>query len=271
MDVRALLIDIDGVLAVSWEPLPGAIDALRLIADAGLPFALITNTTSRTRAAIAATLVDAGFPVGVADVLTAPSAAAAFLRAHRPGARCRLLNEGDIVEDLDGVQLVTEEPDVVLTGGAGPAFGYAELNSVFGDLQRGAELLAMHANLFWRTADGLSLDAGAFLAGLERAAGVRATVLGKPAEAFFATALSGLDAAADHTLMVGDDVEADVIGAQRHGLTGVLVRTGKFQPDHEDGIDGMRPDHVLDSVADLPGFLGLGRAQMRGSWVCGGG
>ena len=172
-------------------------------------------------------LADAGFPVGVDDVLTAPAAAAAFLREHRAGARCRLVNEG-----------VTEAPDVVLTGGAGPAFGYAELNSVFGDVQRGAELLAMHANLFWRTADGLALDAGAFLAGLESAAGVRATVLGTPAEAFFATALRGLGAAAEHTAMVGDDVESDVVGAQRHGLTGVLVRTGKLQPDHEEGSSG---------------------------------
>jgi ribonucleotide monophosphatase NagD (HAD superfamily) len=116
----------------------------------------------------------------------------------------------------------------------------------------------MHANLFWRTSAGLSLDTGAFLLGLQQAAGTRATILGKPARAFFDTALRGLDATAGRTAMIGDDVESDVLGAQRHGLTGVLVRTGKFQPDHEDGIDGEVPDHVIDSVADLPGLLGLG-------------
>jgi len=166
VDAQALLIDIDGVLTVSWEPLTGAVEALRAIRDAGLPFALITNTTSRTRARIAATLADAGFPVDMKDVLTAPSAAAAYLREHRPDARCLLLNSGDIAEDLDGVHLVDDAPQVVLTGGAGPEFGYAALDSVFGHLQRGAELMAMHANLFWRTSDGLSLDTGAFLLGL---------------------------------------------------------------------------------------------------------
>src|SRR5882762_1283368 len=99
VDARAVLIDIDGVLTVSWEPLAGAIDALQAIRDVGLPFALITNTTSRTRARIAATLADSGFPVEAKDVLTAPSAAASYLREHRPDARCLLLNSGDIAED----------------------------------------------------------------------------------------------------------------------------------------------------------------------------
>jgi len=257
VDARAVLIDIDGVLTVSWEPLPGAVDALRTIRAAELPFALITNTTSRTRRRIAATLAGAGFPVDAEDVLTAPAAAAAYLREHRPDARCLLLNSGDIAEDLAGVRLVTDAPDVVLTGGAGPEFDYATLNAVFGHLGRGAELMSMHANLFWRTADGLALDAGAFLLGLEQAANTEAKILGKPAAAFFDTALHRLGADAEHTVMVGDDVEADVVGAQRHGLTGVLVRTGKFQREHEDGVHGVRPDHVIDSLADLPGLLGI--------------
>lgn len=257
LDVRAVLIDIGGVLTVSWEPLPGAVEALARIRAAGLPLALITNTTSRTRHRIAATLAEAGFSVEAHDVLTAPAAAAAHLREHRPGARCLLVNSGDITPDLDGVNLVTDNPDVVLTGGAGPEFSYSTLNSVFGHLQRGAELMSMHANLFWRTAAGLSLDTGAFLVGLERAANTRATILGKPAAAFFHTALRQLGADAEHTAMMGDDVESDVLGAQQHGLAGVLVRTGKYQPDHEGGVDGHRPDHVINSFADVPPLLGL--------------
>jgi HAD superfamily hydrolase (TIGR01458 family) len=258
VDAAAVLIDIDGVLTVSWEALPGAVAALRAVRDAGLPFSLITNTTSRNRASIATALADAGFAVSAEDVLTAPSAAAAYLREHHPDARCMLLNSGDIAEDLAGIELVTEAPDLVLTGGAGPEFDYATLNGVFGHLQRGAKLMAMHANLFWRTANGLDLDTGAFLRGLELAAGTSATILGKPSSEFFDAALSSLGVRAEQTLMIGDDVESDVIGAQRHGLTGVLVRTGKFQPHHEDGVDGERPDHVIDSVADLPALLGIG-------------
>jgi HAD superfamily hydrolase (TIGR01458 family) len=258
--VAGVLIDIDGVLTVSWTPLPGAVEAVTAIREAGLPLALVTNTTSRTRRRIADTLTDAGFPIGPEDVLTAPAATAAHLREHRPDAACLLLNSGDVDEDLEGVRLVhgpDARPDVVVVGGAGPEFDYAALNDVFGHLQRGAELLAMHRNLFWRTDAGLQLDSGAFLLGLEQAADTEAVVLGKPAAEFFAAALRSLDVTAAETMMVGDDVESDVLGAQAHGLTGVLVRTGKFRPDAEDGIDGHRPQHVVDSIADVPGLLGL--------------
>ncbi|MDQ1014687.1 HAD-IIA family hydrolase [Streptomyces afghaniensis] len=262
--VRAVLVDIDGVLTVSWRPLPGAVEALREIREAGLAVLLVTNTTSRTRASIAGTLADAGFPVSAEDILTAPAATAAHLAEHCPGARCALLNSGDIAEDLDGVTVVdaadsSAVPDVVLIGGAGPEFGYAELDRAFGHLQRGARLVAMHRNLYWRTTERLRLDSGAFLAGLEQAARVEAEITGKPARAFFEAALARLGAGAGEALMVGDDIESDVLAAQRAGITGVLVRTGKFQPEDLRAAGGT-PDHVIGSFADLPALL-WGSAQ----------
>jgi HAD superfamily hydrolase (TIGR01458 family) len=248
--VRALLVDIDGVLTVSWRPLPGAVEALREIREAGLAVLLVTNTTSRTRASIAGTLADAGFPVSAGDILTAPAATAAYLAEHCPGARCALLNSGDIAEDLDGVTVVdaadsSAVPDVVLVGGAGPEFGYAALDRAFGHLQRGARLVAMHRNLYWRTAEGLRLDSGAFLAGLEQAARVEAEITGKPSRAFFEAALARVGAGAGEAVMVGDDVESDVLAAQRAGVTGVLVRTGKFQPEDLRAADDRRRDDQL--------------------------
>ena len=254
--MEAVLIDIDGVLTVSWRPLPGAVEAVSQLRDAGLKLALLTNTTSRTRASIAATLADAGFPVGVDDILTAPVLAAGYLAEHYPGARCLLLNSGDIGEDLEGVTLVDDDPDVVLVGGAGPEFDYHALNKIFGYVQNGAQLVALHRNLFWRTDEGMQLDTGAFLTGLEQAANVTAEVVGKPAAAFFTAALASLNAEASAGLMVGDDVEADVLAAQQVGLTGVLVKTGKYRPDTLDGATGT-PDHVLESIADVPGLLRL--------------
>ncbi|MDR3080551.1 MAG: HAD-IIA family hydrolase [Streptomyces sp.] len=254
--VRAVLIDIDGVLTVSWRPLPGAVEALWEIRDRGLAVVLLTNTTSRTRASIAGTLAAAGFPVAAEDILTAPAVTAAYLADHCPGARCSLLNSGDIQEDLVGVRVVEDDavPDVVIVGGAGPEFDYAALNRAFGHLQQGARLVAMHRNLYWRTDRGLQLDTGAFLLGLEKAARTEAEVTGKPSPAFFETALARLGVGADRVLMVGDDIESDVLAAQRVGITGVLVRTGKYLPEVHRAASG-EPDHVLDSFADLPALL----------------
>ncbi|PIM71541.1 TIGR01458 family HAD-type hydrolase [Streptomyces sp. JV178] len=268
---HAVLVDIDGVLTVSWKPLPGAVGALRKIRGAGLEVALVTNTTSRTRASIAGVLTGAGFPVTADDILTAPTVTAAYLARHCPGARCALLNSGDdIREDLTGVRLtgyddtdsdmdpdVDVDIDVVIVGGAGPGFDYVALNRAFGQLQRGARLVAMHRNLYWRTDDGLQLDSGAFLLGLERAARREAEITGKPSAAFFEAALAHLGVAAGDALMVGDDIESDVLAAQRAGITGVLVRTGKYLPETQRDADGS-PDHVVDSFADLPALLGLG-------------
>ncbi|MDE1687781.1 HAD-IIA family hydrolase [Streptomyces neyagawaensis] len=268
---RAVLVDIDGVLTVSWKPLPGAVGALREIRGAGLGVALVTNTTSRTRASIAGVLTGAGFPVTADDILTAPTVTAAYLARHCPGARCALLNSGDdIREDLTGVRLTGDDDtdvaadgdgdrgvDVVIVGGAGPGFDYAALNRAFGRLQRGARLVAMHRNLYWRTDEGLQLDSGAFLVGLERAARTEAEITGKPSAAFFEAALAHLGVAAGDALMVGDDIESDVLAAQRAGITGVLVRTGKYLPETHRAASGS-PDHVVDSFADLPALLGLG-------------
>src|SRR5690349_925721 len=203
MRIGAVLIDIDGVLTVSWRPLPGAVAALRRLRAAGLPLTLVTNTTSRPRASIATALAQAGFPVSAADILTAPAIAAAYLNEHHPGARCQLLNSGQITEDLAGITFTRgDDPapvDVVLVGGAGPEFSYQALNQAFGHLQGGARLVAMHRGMYWRTSDGLQLDSGAFVAGLEQAAGVEAEVGGKPAAAVFAPPLAHLGAVAAGT------------------------------------------------------------------------
>jgi HAD superfamily hydrolase (TIGR01458 family) len=255
--IGAVLIDIDGVLTVSWEPISGAVAAVEYLRAAGIPLALVTNTTSRSRASIASALATAGFPVTASDILTAPAIAAGYLREHYPGARCLLLNSGDIGTDLAGVSLAGDDEaaaDVVLIGGAGPEFSYQALNRAFCCLEAGARLVAMSRGLYWRTSNGLQLDSGAFVAGLEQAAGITAEVVGKPAGGFFNAALAYVGVPAPEALMIGDDIDNDVLAAQRCGLTGVLVKTGKYRTRTHSGA-AAAPDHVLDSIADLPRLL----------------
>jgi ribonucleotide monophosphatase NagD (HAD superfamily) len=118
----------------------------------------------------------------------------------------------------------------------------------------GVPLVAMHRNLSWATDAGLQLDSGAFVLGIERAAGVSAVTIGKPSRACFDAGLEMLGTPAAETLMVGDDLDADVLGAQAVGIRGVLVRTGKYRPGAERGTP--RPDAVVDSIVDVPVLFG---------------
>jgi HAD superfamily hydrolase (TIGR01458 family) len=254
-EIEGVLLDIDGVLAVSWAPLPGAIDTIGWLRSHGVPFRLITNTTTKTRAGLATTLRDAGFDVRDDELITAVAATAQYLRSNHPNARCFLLSDGNAGADLEGVELADlDVADVIVLGGASEDFTYTTMNRIFGRLMGGATLVGMHRNLYWRTSDGLELDAGAYIAGLEEASGREAVICGKPSAPYFDAALAMLGVPREGTIMVGDDIVNDVRGAQVLGLRGVLVRTGKFLPDDLTKVTDP-PDHVLETIADLPDLL----------------
>ncbi len=256
--VDGVLVDIDGVLVMSWRQIPGAGPALAACREAGLPIRLLTNTTSASRSEIARRLSAAGVVVPADEIISAPAATAAWLNAEHPGARCYLINSGDLEDDLAGVDLVGPDGpvDVVVLGGAGEEFSYTQMNHALRLLLDGAELVGMHRGLYWRTVEGFNLDTGAYLAALEQAAGVKATVLGKPSAEFFEAALDEIGLASHQVAMIGDDIDNDVLGAQAIGLTGILVRTGKYRADTLPTAAGS-PDLVIDSIADLPGLLAL--------------
>ena len=251
-----MLLDIDGVLAVSWEAIPGAIDVIATLRRDGFPFRLITNTTTHTRADLAGTLVAAGFDVAAEEIVTAVVATSSYLREHHPNANVFVLSDGDASADLEGVRRVERpsDADVVVLGGACDDFTYGTINEIFRRLMDGATLIGMHRNLYWRTAEGWQLDGGAYIAALEEASGRAAVICGKPAATYFEQALALLGVPVDRAAMVGDDLVNDVLGARAAGITGVLVRTGKFRPEDLDSAEGA-PDHTLDSIADVPGFL----------------
>lgn len=252
--VDALLLDIDGVLVVSWEPIPGSVGAVARFRRDGTPFRLITNTTTHTRRALAETLGGAGFEVAADEIVTAVTATASYLRKHHADAKTFVLTDGDPGEDLEGVATTDrpEEADVLVIGGASDTFSYDVVNRVFRRMREGATLVGMHRNLSWRTERGWELDGGAYLAGLEEAAGITAAICGKPSAAFFEAALAPLAVPAERVAMVGDDIISDVMGAKAVGCAGILVRTGKYRPGDE--ARGA-PDAVLDGLRDVPDWI----------------
>jgi HAD superfamily hydrolase (TIGR01458 family) len=248
MAIGGVLLDLDGVLYVGREPVPGATEALARLRTAALPLGFVTNTTRRSRRVIRADLAAMGFAIADDELFTPARAAREWIGAQ--GASPFLLIHPGLAEDFAGLPY---GKDAVVVGDAGDGFTYAALNEAFRLLIAGAPLLALATNRYFRDADGLSLDAGPFVAALEHASGTRALLFGKPAPAFFQAALSALGRRAEESVMIGDDVEADVNGAIAAGLAGILVRTGKYRPGDDTRIDPRGT--VVDDVAAAVGFV----------------
>jgi HAD superfamily hydrolase (TIGR01450 family) len=270
MAIGGVLFDIDGVLVTSWQAIPGAAEALRVLADNQIARTYLTNTTTRTRRQIAGLLTDAGMDVAADEVITAAVLTADYVRDRYPGARCFLVNSGQIGEDMPGVDLVyasevvdgvPETPDVILLGGAGPEYNHVTLSRVYDWMAQGVPVVAMHRSTSWNTTEGLRIDTGMYLIGMEETSGRKATAVGKPAPEGFLASANRLGVDPEEMYMVGDDLNNDVLAAQVVGMTGVLVRTGKFRQDTLDrwAADeyAMQPNFVIDSVAELPGLLAV--------------
>jgi HAD superfamily hydrolase (TIGR01458 family) len=254
--MAAILLDVDGVLHVSGEAIPGSAEAVRRLRDNGHRLRFVTNTTVRSRAQLGELLRSQGLALDDDEIQTSASAAVNVLR----GKRVLALTMHALVHDLEGLELVGESADAVLIGGAdetpetGLVFSYMNLARAFAELELGAELYCLHRNRWWQTKRGPLLDSGAFVAGLEYAANVEATVLGKPSAQYFAAACEALDADPELTWMVGDDLETDIAGAHGVGMRTVLLRTGKFRPDVVEA-SRIRPDGIVSSIAQLPAWL----------------
>src|SRR5262245_31958122 len=220
-----------------------------------VPYRLIRNTTRRTASDLAETVRGAGFDVRDAEIVTAVVATAEYLRRHHAGRTCFVLSDGDASDDLEGVELGrVDEADVIVLGGAYDGFSYPTMNRVFRRLMDGAALIGMHRNLYWRTSDGLELDTGAYISGLEEATELKAVICGKPTAPYFDSALAMLGVPAERAVMVGDDIVNDVHAAQALGIRGALVKTGKFLPGDLDKV-AEPPDFVLETIAELPGLI----------------
>jgi HAD superfamily hydrolase (TIGR01458 family) len=254
--MAAILLDVEGVLYVSGEPIPGAAQAVRELRAAGHRLRFVTNATTRSKVQLAADLRTMGIDLDDSEVQTTADAAVAALR----GKRVLALVMHALIGDLDELEIVGEGADAVLIGGADDSpetnlvFSYMNLARAFAEIELGADLYCLHRNRWWQTRRGPLLDAGCYVAGLEYAAQTEAVVLGKPSSAYFAAACEALDAEPGMTWMVGDDLEADVLGAHGVGMRTVLVRTGKFRPDTVDA-SRVKPDGIVSSIAHLPDWI----------------
>lgn len=243
--IEAVLVDLGGVVYVGDQPLPGSLEALSRLKAAGVKLRYITNTTRRTRDALLDKLARIGLAAVPDELFTPARAALDYLHAN--DLEAVPLVHPSLAPELEGIH--GRRGRALVVGDAGDAFSYRSLNDAFRILDAGAEFLALAKNRYFRDDDGgLALDAGPFVAALEFATRREALVLGKPSRDFFHSAVASLGASPAGTVMIGDDVDADVAGAIDAGLQGVLVRTGKYQTGDENDVSPA-PHFVAEDLA----------------------
>ncbi|HEX5013199.1 MAG TPA: HAD-IIA family hydrolase [Candidatus Limnocylindrales bacterium] len=274
--VRAFLLDLDGVIVLAEKPVPGAAEAIGALAARRIPFRIVTNTSLVSRATLSRWGASMGAPIPPDRFQSALSVSAAYTARHFRGQPLYVLTSDDARVEFDGQRLLTDEeaskPDAraaaVIVGDAPEAATWQNMNRAFRLIRNGAVLLGMHKNRWWLTPDGPTIDSGSYVAGLEFASGIRAKVLGKPAREFFTEAATALAAEARaggqpalrrrDIAMVGDDLDTDVRAAQRAGLRGVFVLSGKHTRD-DLGAATRRgrpaPDFVAESLAEVVAAL----------------
>ena len=243
--IKAVLCDIGGVLYVGDVPIEGAIEAVRHLKQ-HYPIRFLTNTTQKTSAQVVDKLQELGFKIDANEVLTALDVTKMFLQSKKSTAKFLLTDDAlAFFEDMK------EYPQkYVVVGDAQDNFSYANLNAAFRVLNSGAELVAIAKNKYFKDADNeLSMDAGCFVSALEYASSKESLLIGKPSKAFYHMACADMDVKPSACVMIGDDIEGDIQGAQKAGLNAILVQTGKFAlKDLELGIT---PQKVIASIADL--------------------
>lgn len=251
--IKGIMFDLDGVLYVGNTPIDGAIKTVKHLRDAGYVCRFVTNTSTLSLNTLQQKLLGLGFEVERSEIFSAPQAALQLLK-QQGATICRLLLADDVKKDFNQFTQSDTEAQFIVIGDIGNAWTYSMLNEVFQCVMRGARMIAIHKNRFWQTEQGLQMDIGAFIDGLEYATNTKATIIGKPSLDFFSAVLSDMQLKPEQVLMVGDDIDADIGGAQAAGIAGVLVRTGKYRQAYAEA-SAVHPFVTLDCVAALPDLL----------------
>jgi HAD superfamily hydrolase (TIGR01458 family) len=253
--VQAFLIDLDGVLYVGKNPIPGVKECLERMDELGYGYRFVSNSTRRCRRSVAERLRGLGYDVQANHIFT-PSLAAIDLMKSTKREKCYLLTTGDVQKDFEdsGIKICQEDADYVVIGDAADGFTFERLNHALRLVLDGAEILALEKDRYWKEPGGLVLSAGPFVAALEYATGKKAELMGKPSSKFFQMALDDLRIMPGEAAMIGDDILTDVGGAQEMGMKGILVKTGKYREQAARGCS-VYPDMVIESLAHLADHL----------------
>jgi NagD protein len=252
MKKKGFLIDMDGVIYKGSEPIPGAVEFINGLRDKGLPFLFLTNNSQRTSRDVSYKLNKMGFKVNDEDIFTCAMATARYLASKKENGTAYVIGEGGLLTELHnaGYSIVDDQPDYVIIG-EGRTIMLESVDKAINMIMKGAKLIATNLDPNCPIGDGkYRAGCGALVAMLESASGIKAFSVGKPSPVMMRMARKTLGLTTDETVMIGDTMGTDILGAGSMGFTTILTLSGVT---HENDLAhfGYSPDFIIKSIKDL--------------------
>lgn len=257
---KGVILDLDGTVYRGDQLIPGAPEAVASLRRAAWPIVFVTNALE-SRADHAAKLARFNIPAHPDEVITAPLLLTRYLSRHMPNATVFAIGQPPLLEELAANFRLSEEPDEidVVVASFDPDFDYRKLNIGFQALRRGARFLATNADATCPVPGGELPDAAAIIGALEGCSGRKLElVAGKPSHLVVEVALELLGVVASECLIIGDNLESDILMGHSAGMTTALVLTGVTQRA-DLARAKVQPDYVLESIIEAPRLWGDGR------------
>ncbi len=249
---KALLIDLEGVVYQDGHAISGSISFIRYLDKINFPYLFLTNTTTMPRKDISKKLSKMGLKINTEKIITPLVSTYNYLKKNKISSIALYCNQ-KCKEDFVGFNINHQSPDAVIIGDLHKKFSWNKLNEIFQISLSSRKLIAFHKNKTG-TRDGLlGLDLGPYVKALEYALGRNFMLMGKPNKNFFQTAIDQLGLNPKDILMIGDDINVDIGGAQKINLQTCLVKTGKYgkQPNTK----AIKPSYLVPKLSHIKSLL----------------
>ena len=255
-EIKAWLMDMDGVLVREEHAIPGADLFIQKLRERELPFLVLTNNSMYTRRDLAARLAANGLHVPEESIWTSALATARFLQDQRADGSAFAIGESGLTTALHdiGYTLSERDPDYVVLGET-RTYSFERIAQAIRLIIGGARFIATNPDPTGPTPDGPLPATGSVAALISRATGVAPYFVGKPNPLMMRSALNAIDAHSETTAMVGDRMDTDVVSGLEAGMHTVLVLTGSTTREQAERFP-YRPSRIVDSIADLVAELG---------------
>ncbi|MCB0045397.1 MAG: HAD family hydrolase [Caldilineaceae bacterium] len=241
----------DGVLVKGSTAIPGAADFIDRLNEREIPYLVLTNNPLYTPRDLSHRLITAGLFVPSERIFTSAMATAMFISRQRPEGKAYVIGESGLTTVIhDAGYVITEsDPDYVILGETS-GYNFSQITKAIRLIVDGARFIATNPDPSGPSEDGIVPACGAMAALIEAASGVAPFYVGKPNPLMMRTALNYLGAHSEETVMIGDRLETDIVGAVSSGLETILVLTGVTKRTDADRFP-YQPDHIVDSIADV--------------------